>query len=70
MWTQVLRLAVCRSIISLIKITHQIWRNHPFSQNSKTIERAVGVEVVRNGERGEGLAKLEKRGLGNIEAYS
>ena len=41
--------------IPLSKLTHQIWRDHPFSQRNKTTERAVGVGVggdreVRGGE--------------------
>ena len=35
----------CRSIISLSKIAHQMWRDHLFRQRNKTKERAVGLGV-------------------------
>ena len=50
--TKVARLDMCRSIISLSKIVHQMWYDHPFSLRNKTTERAVGVEVGDNRERG------------------
>ena len=43
--TKVPRLDMCRSIISLSKIAYQMCCDHPFSQRSKTTERAVGVGV-------------------------
>ena len=44
---------MCGSIISLSKIAHQMWCNHPFSQRNKTIERAVGGGGWRRQERKE-----------------
>ena len=56
--------------MSLSKITRQMWYNHPFSQRTKTTERAVGVCVGgdREGEWVGGGQNLKKRGegLGNI----
>ena len=64
---------MCTSI-SLSKIAHQVWRDHPFSQRNKTTERAVrdGVRGNREegwgewgegwGDGGEGWAKFEKEG--------
>ena len=62
-YTKVLRLDMSRSIISLSKITHQMWRDHPFIQRNKTTERAVGwgLEVTGKG----GLDKILKREIGN-----
>ena len=37
---------MCRSIMSLSKITHQIWRNHPFSQANKATKRAGSIGGV------------------------
>ena len=34
------RLAMRRSIISLSKITHQMWHNHSISQRNKATKRA------------------------------
>ena len=53
---------MCRSIISLSKITHQTWHNHPFSQGNKTTKRAVGVEVGSNDEEGGVGQNLKKMG--------
>ena len=41
--------------LSLSKIAHQIWHNHPFSQRNNTTERAVwfGVGGDREGEAGK-----------------
>ena len=67
---KVLRLDMCRSIISLTKITHQMWRDHPFSQRNKTTERAVRLGAGGSKEREGELSKIWKRGegtwLGNI----
>ena len=62
-YIKVLRLDMSRSIISLSKITHQMWRDHPFIQRNKTTERAVGwgLEVTGKG----GLDKILKREIGN-----
>ena len=59
---------MCGPIMSLSKIAHQMWRNNPFSQRNKTIERAVGVGV--GGDRG-GWTKFEKgEEVGNIGGSS
>ena len=50
---------MCRSILSLRKIAHQMWRDHPFSQRNRTTERTVGVEVG-------GGREFEDRGLDKI----
>ena len=41
-----------RSIVSLSKIIHQMWHDHPFSQRKKVTKRGVWVEV--KGKRGFG----------------
>ena len=63
---KVLRLDMCTFMISLSKIAHQMWRDHPFSQRNKTTEWADGV--VTGGDReggmwagGESLDKTWKR---------
>ena len=60
---------MCTSI-SLSKITHQIWRNHPFIQRNRTTEGAVGVGVGGN-RQGEMVGENLKRGAGlsNIGWY-
>ena len=45
--TMVPRLDMCRSIISLNRITHQMWRDHKFSQRNKATKRAVGWRLRR-----------------------
>ena len=63
--TKVPRLDMCRSIMSLSNIAHQMWHNHPFSQRNKTTERAVGLGVWMR--QGKGIwTKFEKVGVGNI----
>ena len=53
------RLDMCRSILLLSKIAHQMWHDHPFSQRSRTTEKTVGVEVGGDREVGErGLDKV------------
>ena len=42
---------MCRSIILLSKITHQVCSDHPFSQRNETTKRAVGVELEDDRER-------------------
>ena len=39
----VLRLDMCRSILSFSTIAHQMWRDHLFSQRNRTTERREGV---------------------------
>ena len=53
------RLDTSRSIISLSRMTHQMWRNHPLGQRNKTAIRAERVEVGRGGQN-------MKKGAGNI----
>ena len=53
---------MCSSKISLSKITHQMWHNHPFSQRNKTTERAVGGEGFKLTWKGGGVGQnLKKR---------
>ena len=47
--------------MSLSKITHQMWCDHPFSQRNNATKRAVGVEV---GGGGGGWKKFVKGGRG------
>ena len=42
--TEVLRLDMCRSILSLSKVVHQMWHDHPFSQRNRKTEWTMGVE--------------------------
>ena len=58
-------------LISLSKIAHRMWHDHPFSQRNKTTERTVGLGVggdSKVGGGGGGLDKVLKRrgGVGNI----
>ena len=52
------RLDMCRFIIILSIIAHQMWRDHSFSQRNKTTEKAVGVEVERDRVEGGRLDKI------------
>ena len=52
---------MCRSTLSLSKIAHQMWHDHPFSQRNRTTERVAGVGWTKFGKR---------RGLGNIGGSS
>ena len=54
--TMVPRLDMCRSIISLSRITHQMGHYHPFNQHNKAAKTAVGMEVAG------GWSKFEKGG--------
>ena len=48
-------------LLSLSKIAHQMWRDHPFSQRNWATERKLGVGVVVNwGVGGEEWKKCEK----------
>ena len=47
--TQIPRLDMCRSILSLSKMIQQLWCNHPLSQRNKTIKKVVGMEVAGDG---------------------
>ena len=62
---------MCRSILSLSKIAHQIKSDHPFSQRNRTTERAVRVGVGGDREAGRkgGWAKFEKEGLAILEGH-
>ena len=51
---------MCRSIISLIKILHQMWYGYPFSQRNKATERVVEVGV--KGDREGWLDEILRRG--------
>ena len=61
---------MCRSIISVNKITHQMLLDHPFNQRNKATKRAVGVEVGGKWRKGRVWAKFEKRKVGNIGGSS
>ena len=55
----------CRFILSLSKIAHQMWRDHPIQPKEQTTERAVGVVVAADREvEGWGWTKFEKEGEG------
>ena len=56
---------MCRSVLSLSKIAHQIWRDHSFCQRNRTTERTVGVGLEKTG-KWMGLDKISKKGEGNI----
>ena len=43
-----------RFILSLSKITHQMWRDHPFSHRNMTTEKTVGAGVGGDREVGMG----------------
>ena len=63
--TNVLKLDMCRSIMSLSKLAHQIWWGQPFSQRNNTTERAVGVGIggdMEGWRGGVGWKNLKKRG--------
>ena len=63
--TNVPRLDMCRFILTLSKIAHQIWRDHSFSQRNRATERTVGVGVVGDKKVGERLGQnLKKKGGG------
>ena len=54
---------MCRPKMSLCKITHQMWHNHPFSQKNKATKRYWGIGLcVYGGGGGGGEAKFEKGG--------
>ena len=62
---------MCSSILSLSKIAHEMWRDHPFSQRNRKRVRTVGVGVGgdRKVGRGGGGGKKKKKkggGVGNI----
>ena len=57
------RLDMCRSMLSLSKIAHQMWCDHSFSQRNMTTERTVGVGSWRwQGSGGRGTKFEEGRG--------
>ena len=51
-----------RSILSLSKIAHQMWCDHPFSQRNMTTEKTVGTGAGGDREVGVGgmWEKFEK----------
>lgn len=53
---------MCRFLMSLNKITHQVWRNHPSSQRNK--KSSVRVKVGREGGGVVGK-NFKKRKIGN-----
>ena len=44
------RFYMCRSTISLSKITREMWHDYPFGQMNKTTERAVGLALEATGK--------------------
>ena len=61
---------MCTSMISLSKVAHQIWNDHPFSKTNKTTEWPVRVWIKATGMQW-GWKKLEKgKGVGNIGGSS
>ena len=52
--TDISRLDMCRFIILLSKIAHQMWWDQVFNQRNKTTERAVGLGVGGDREGGQG----------------
>ena len=48
--------------IILSKIAHQMWCDHPFSQENRTTERTAGMGVLGDREVGEGGQNLKKEG--------
>ena len=54
------RLDMCRSILTLSKIAHQMWHDHPFSQRNRTLKRLVGVGLEVTGKWEEVGKILEK----------
>ena len=54
---------LCRSILSLQKIAHEMWHDSQFSQRNRPTERTVGVGIVGDrevrgvGGRGQNLEK-------------
>ena len=51
-----------RSILSLSKIAHQIWCDHPFSQRNKETERTMRLGV-RGDREVVGGGNIRKMGL-------
>ena len=51
-----------KSILSLSKIAHQMWHDHPFNQRNMTSERAAGLGVGGDPDMGARGPKFEKWG--------
>ena len=51
-----------KSILSLSKIAHQMWHDHPFNQRNMTSERAPGLGVGGDPDMGARGPKFEKGG--------
>ena len=65
-YIKVLRVDMCRSLISLM------WHDHPFSQRNKTTEIAVGwgLEAARKGKGvGQNLKKKKKKKKKKIKTW-
>ena len=41
--TKVPRVGICRTILSLRKLAHEMWHDNPFNERNKATERTVGV---------------------------
>ena len=66
---------MCRSIITLSKIAHQMWCDHPFSQRTKTTERRgggwrqQGRGDEENFQKGSGGRQYRGRGLHKVGGF-
>ena len=49
-----------KSTLSLSKIAHQMWHDHPFNQRNMTSERAAGLGVGGDPDMGARGPKFEK----------
>ena len=57
--TKVPRPGMCKSVLSLSKIAHQMWCDHPFSQRNMTTEKTVGAGA--GGDREVGVGGMWKK---------
>ena len=58
---------MCKSIVSLSKIAHQLWCDHPFGQKKQDSRKTSGVGGWRQqGMEGWVEQNLKGAGVGNI----
>ena len=55
--SKILQARKCRSIISLSKIAHQMWHDHPFSQRNKATKKQWQRRLEARGGGGQYLKK-------------
>lgn len=60
------RLDMCRPILCLSKIRHQMWCNHPKTQGNKKNSVGGGKGVDKICTKGEGVGNIVERGLHKI----